>query len=267
MSAIDLLTTFDRTTELSVDTRDPLVVHASLDAAWSSLRGIHGGYLTALAVRAAETQLVDRDVRSVTTSFLRPAVIGPARLSITPVREGRSLTTLAVTIEQEGTVAVARITAASTAVQGTTWEHKRSLDLYPIEACVPLYPPHRVPHLEQATALLDPRGIPFTHGTTERIGGYVRPLEPRPIDAAWLSMLPDWFPPCSFVVHDPPTGGVSIDYTIHIHRTLASLGPDEWLAATFEASASQGGLALEHGIVVGPSGELLVESFHTRWTA
>ncbi len=156
MSAVDLLTTFDRTTALSVDDRDPLVVHASLDNAWSSLRGIHGGYLTALAVRAAESQLVDRAVRSVTTSFLRPAAVGPARLSIAPVREGRNLTTLSVTIEQEGTVAVARITAASTAVEGTTWEHKRSLDLYPIEACVPLYPPDRVPHLEQATASARP---------------------------------------------------------------------------------------------------------------
>ena len=68
-------------------------------------------------------------------------------------------------------------------------------------------------------------------------------------------MIPDWFPPCSFVVHDPPTGGVSIDYTVHIHRTLDGLGPEDWLAAEFEATVSEGGLALEHGIVVAPAGE------------
>ncbi len=265
MTSVDL-TTFDRTTAITPDHNDPHVVHAMLDAGWSSLRGIHGGYLAAIAVRAAETHLEQRAVRSITMSFLRPAAIGQARLSIAPVRESRNLTTLAVDIGQEGTVAVARITATAD-VEATHWEHPRDLDLYPIEACVPLYPPDRVPHLEQANALLDPRGVPFTHGSEERLGGYVRPLEPRPIDAAWLAMLPDWFPPCSFVVHDPPTGGVSIDYTVHIHRTLATLDQDAWLAARFEAPVSRGGLALEHGIVLGPDGGAVAESFHTRWTA
>ncbi|HMK12206.1 MAG TPA: thioesterase family protein [Acidimicrobiales bacterium] len=266
MNAIDL-TVFDRTTSVTVDARDPLVVHASLDDSWSSLRGVHGGYLTAIAVRAAESQLVDRVVRSVTTTFLRPAAIGPARLSIAPVREGRNLTTLAVTIEQEGTVASVRITAGKEEVGGASWEHTRFLDLYPIEACVPLYPPATARHFEQADALLDPRGVPFSHGEVERLGGYVRPRERRPIDAAWLAMIADWFPPCSFVVHDPPTGGVSVDYSVHIHATRGALGPDEWLAAKFEAPVSRSGLALEHGIVVGPDGSALVESFHTRWTA
>jgi acyl-CoA thioesterase len=266
MSAVDLRTTFDRTTSLTVDGNDPLVLHANLDESWSSLRGIHGGYLTALAVRAGETMLGDRAVRTVSTSFLRPASIGPARLSIAPVREGRNLTTVAVTIEQEGVIAVSRLTA-SAAVDGATWEHPRTLDLYPLEACVPLYPPEGVRHFEQADALLDPRGVPFSKQGRERLGGYVRPHERRPVDAAWLAMIADWFPPCSFVVHDPPTGGVSIDYTVHIHRTLDPLGPEDWLAASFEATVSDGGLALERGIVVGPSGQALVESFHTRWTA
>ena len=150
---------------------------------------------------------------------------GPARLSIAPVREGRNLTTLAVTIEQEGTVAVARVTATRADIDGTTWEHPRPLDLYPVEACVPLYPPANVGHFDHAQALLDPRGVPFSGAGTERLGGYVRPLQQRPIDAAWLAMIPDWFPPCSFVVHDPPTGGVSIDYTVHIHRTLERARP------------------------------------------
>ncbi len=87
-----------------------------------------------------------------------PAAIGQARLTLTPVREGRNVTTLAVTIEQEGTVAIARITATRAGAEGTTWEAPEPLDLYPIEACVPLYPPAGVRHFEQAHALLDPRG-------------------------------------------------------------------------------------------------------------
>ncbi len=267
MNPVDLTTTFDRTTALTVDRDDSHVVHAMLDGSWSSLRGIHGGYLAALAVRAAESQLRGRAVRSVTMSFLRPAAIGRAKLSTSAVREGRNISTLAVTIEQEGIIAVARVTAVSDGIEGTGWEQPRGLDLYPIEACVPLYPPDRVRHFEQADALLDPRGVPFSHGAEARLGGYVRPREERPIDAAWLAMILDWFPPCSFVMHDPPTGGVSVDFTVHLHRTLDRLAPEEWLTARFEAPVSHGGLALEHGIVLGPEGETLAESFHSRWTA
>ena len=266
MTAVDLRTTFDRTTSVTVDGNDPKVLHATLDESWSSLRGIHGGYLTALVVRAAETVLGDRSVRTVSTSFLRPAGVGAARLSIAPVREGRNLTTIAVAIEQGDTVAVSRVTATAI-VDGAAWEHPRVLDLYPLEACVPLYPPEGIRHFEQADALLDPRGVPFSHEGREWLGGYVRPRERRPVDAAWLAMIADWFPPCSFVVHDPPTGGVSIDYAVHIHRTLDPLGPEDWLAASFEAGVSEGGLALERGTLFGPSGQALAESFHTRWTA
>jgi acyl-CoA thioesterase len=95
----------------------------------------------------------------------------------------------------------------------------------------------------------------------------MRPIEPRPIDAAWLGMALDWFPPASFTRVDPPVGGISISYTIHVHRTLAGLGDDEWLGGIFHADVSAGGIALEKGLITDPSGRVLAESFHTRWTA
>ena len=92
------------------------------------------------------------------------------------------------------------------------------------------------------------------HGPRARVAGYMRPIEPRPIDAPWLGMALDWFPPASFSRVDPPVGGISISYTIHIHRTLDHLGDDEWLGGVFHADISAGGIALEKGLITDPAG-------------
>ncbi len=238
-----------------------------LDPAWSSLVGIHGGYLVALAIKAAQEHASDRPIRTVTTNFLRPGQVGPAEVAVEVVRRGRSITTLTVTLSQSSKAVVVSHVTAADAVESTSWEQIPELDLPAIEDCVPIAPPPGVSHFEHGVALLDPSDLPFSHGPLARVAGYVRPSEPRPIDAAWLGMALDWFPPASFSRIDPPAGGISISYTVHVHRTLAELGAGEWLGGIFHADISAGAIALEKGLITDPSGRALAESFHTRWTA
>lgn len=259
-------TWFDRTT--AVRRRGPGDYVADLDESWGSLTGIHGGSMVAMAVRAAEDHEPLRDVRTVATSFLRPGRAGPATLRIEPVRRGRSLTTLAVHLEQEGrTVLVARTTLLD-AREGVPWEQTGASGVAPPDACIPLDPPPEageVRHFRHAEALLDPAHLPFSRSELARVGGHVRPLERRPIDAPWLAMIVDWFPPSPFTRTDPPAGGVSVDLTVHVHRTRPALPGDSWLEGSFRADVSRGGLALEHGRIADVDGTLLAESFHTRW--
>jgi hypothetical protein len=228
---------------------------------------MHGGYLTALAIKAAEAVVGDRPIRTVTTSFLRPAYAGPADVSVEVVRSGRSITNLTVSLTQASKLVVVSQVTAADAVESTSWEQATDLDLPAIEECVPIAPPPGIGHFDHGVAMLDPTDLPFSHGPRARVAGYMRPIEPRPIDAAWLGMALDWFPPASFTRVDPPVGGISISYTIHAHRTLAGLGDDEWLGGIFHADVSAGGIALEKGLITDPSGRVLAESFHTRWTA
>lgn len=79
-------------------------------------------------------------------------------------------------------------------------------------------------------------------------------------------MIGDWFPPSPFRRHQPPTGGVSIDYTVHVHRVVPA-DPEMWLEGVFEARTSTAGVALEHGTLSTPDGLVVAETFHTRWTA
>ncbi len=263
------MTTFDRTGSLFElrRTDDAALYSIQVDPSWSSLRGVHGGFLASLAVRATEPLVPDRQVRTVTTSFLRPAAPGATQVEVVPERIGRTLSTHVVTVSQAGReVATTRITTVAL-VDGLEWDDAPAGDVLPPEECLPVAPPEGVRHFEHATALLDPRHVPFSHGPLARVAGYVRPLEPRPIDAAWLTMILDWFPPTAFSRNDPPTGGVSVDYTVHLHRTLDRLDPELWLAGEFHADVSSGAMALEKGTLRAPDGRLLAESFHTRWTA
>ena len=80
-------------------------------------------------------------------------------------------------------------------------------------------------------------------------------------------MAVDCFPPPAFARTEPPTGAMSIDLTVHIHRSGLSLGEGAWLAGSFEIDESTGGLAVEHGRTTRLDGTVVAESFQTRLTA
>jgi acyl-CoA thioesterase len=257
-------TEFDRHLDLAAgDETGSFAV--DLPDAWTALVGIHGGYLAALAVRAAEAGDPDRRARTVMTSFLRPARPGPAELHATELRRGRSISTLHTELLQDGRRLTASRLTLLTEQTGIDWPTCEPIPLPPLDACVPIVPRQPSAHFERAQARLDPASLPFTDGPRAMVRGYLRPLEPRPIDAAWLAMASDWFPPPAFVRLEPPLGGVSVDLTTHVHQTLRSLGPDEWLTASFEIVTSAGGMATEHGRIATLDGHLLAESFQTRW--
>lgn len=259
-------TAFDRTTAIR-PTGTPGVFDAELAPEWSSLVGVLGGSLAAIAVRGIQTLAPGRDVRTVATSFVRPARPGPARLLVKKVHGGRSVTSAVAQLYQDDRLLLTTRTTLLAPRTGVEWAHREPLVEIPPSACVPIEPPDGpLPHFAQADGVLDPGNLPFSGGTRAEVRGYVRPVERRPIDAAWLAMVTDWFPPPAFVRAAPPVGGISIDLVTHIHHTLPAHEAD-WLGAVFAIETSTGGLAVEHGKLATRGGLLLAESFHTRWTA
>ena len=267
------MTAFDRATRLhpSSDPRanaSTASFSADLDQSWSSLIGVHGGYVASLTVHAAQLLLPDRVVRTVSTSFLRPAAVGEAEVVLEVLRAGRSFTTLSASVHQAGrTVAVSRITLLNP-VDALGWAIPMALDRpAPIDRCLPFEPPPSIAHFGQADFRIDPATIPTSdpQAAEARIAGHVRPLEARPIDARWLVAMGDWFPPSPFRRLAPPAGGISVDYTVHLHRTLPA-DPDLWLEGAFATTQNAGGIALEHGTLATPDGVPVAETFHTRWT-
>jgi acyl-CoA thioesterase len=264
-------TRFDRTTTVHLLSEDGDVTSgrfrfaADLDESWASLRGVHGGYVTSLTVRAAEAIFPDRDVRTVAASFLRPTAVGPAAMHVGRVRSGRSFGTVMATVRQDDRdVISSRITMLG-AARGAGWSTPARDRPAPLRECVSFTPPPEIRHFSQADLLVDPATLPTGDAGDARIAGHVRPKETRPFDAAWLVMIGDWFPPSPFRRLTPPTGGVSIDYTVHVHQTLPA-STDLWLEGVFRADTNVDGIALEHGTLSHPDGTAIAETFHTRWT-
>src|SRR5947208_1851781 len=95
------LTRFDRDT--AVEPLGDGAFAARLDRAWWIGRGAHGGYIAAIVLRAMTEALADpeRQARSLTIHYTRPPAEGPARVSVSVERAGRSLTTLSARMTQE----------------------------------------------------------------------------------------------------------------------------------------------------------------------
>ena len=259
-------TDFDRATASVPLEGAPGRFSVDLDAGWSSLVGVHGGYSCALSVRAAEALAPDRRVRTVSASFLRSGAVGPAALAVHEVRRGRSVTTRSSELTQgDHVLNVSRMTLM-TEQSGAEWGERWPVDLPPPAACVPFEAPVELKSFRRFELRFDPERMPF-HGQRAHIVGYVRPLENRPIDTAWLVMAVDCFPPPAFALVEAPTGGMSVDLTVHIHRSGFVAGDEGWLVGSFEVCDSAGGLAVERGRITTLDGTIVADSFQTRFTA
>lgn len=260
-------TDFEQSTSLERVPDEPGVFTVDLAERWSSLIGIHGGYMAAIAVRGAEAVAVDRGARTITTNFLRPGKPGPARLEVQEFRRSRSISTVVADLVQGPSVLQTSRITLTVDRTGVEWSTPRPIGLPRPEACIPVTPPPGNHHLHRVEALLDPATIPFSDGDRAEIRGYLRPAESGPVDPAWLTMAADWFPPPAFIRVAPPTGGISIDLVSHLHQPHVDLAEGEWLVGSFGIETSTGGLAVEHGRITREDGSLVSESFQTRWTA
>lgn len=258
-------TEFDRTIAATPVEEQPGAFTVWLDDVWSSLVGVHGGYMCAVVVHAAESLAPGRTVRTLTTSFLRNGQVGPARVEIREVRQGRSMSTMVADMIQDDRILLTTRLTLLVPQTGIEWSDPSMSTLPPPRDCVRFEPSGRVSHFGRVDSAFDPDALPFT-GDRARVAGYVRPLQERPVDSAWLAMATDWFPPPAFALVEPPTGGVSVDLTTHIHRSGISLGVDDWLVGSFEIGDSTGGLAVEHGRLTHMDGTVVAESFQTRLT-
>lgn len=258
-------TDFDRTTWLAPVPGSPGEFSVELDPGWSSPVGVHGGSLYAIAARGEETSAPDRSVRTLSTSFLPTAQVGPATLVVREVRAGRSITMMATELSQAGRLLTTSRLTLLTDRPGVEWSAPVPLDLPAPEECVEV-DAGRLAHFQQAQGGHDPRSLPFSGGAEAVVRRHVPRVEGRHVDAAWLAMVTDWFPPPAFARVAPPTGGVSIDLATHVHQTHLVL-EDQWLTASFSIETGSGGLAVEHGVLAELDGTLVAESFQTRLTA
>jgi len=217
-------------------------VHTS----WYQGRGAFGGVLAGAVLRSMMRELNDvaRAPRSLTVHFSAPVTEGEVLLTVRTERAGRQVTHLTARLEQQGQVAC---------VASATFAVSRQTSLVYQQVKVPEAPPaDEVPSVPEDAPLpvfgrnFEYRwfaGVPFSGAPEARMGGWIRPRVPTPLDAPLAVALLDAFPPSPAVRVDGHCNLATMDLTVHFHAPLPPEGasPESfWLRTAQSRQASEG---------------------------
>ena len=224
---------------------------------WFVARGPNGGFLAALAARAAEAA-AGRPLRSLTLHYLAPPAVGALAVGATVERSGGTYSVVSVRIEQDGEpVTLALATLGELPDDGPAWSAATPPQAPPPEAVDPVDP--------------DTTGVPafFRNyelrpalGAETQTGGWLRTAVPRTLDAPLVAALADAWAPAAFAALGRVVAAPTLDLTIHIRRPLppAGMSPDDFVLCRFTSRLSVRGVWEEDGELWTPGGELIAQS-------
>ena len=232
-----------------------------IQAGWDIMGNANGGYLLAIAARAAARAAARPDPVSVTAHYLRPGKVGAVNIETDVLRSGRRFSVVRSTMAAD---------KALVAVLGTygTLEPSESVervesgppDLPPPQECTPIEPTETFPppFMGQVEIRLDPAdtfaaGIPSGR---PHIQGWFRLRDNEPLDTMALLVAVDAFPPTIFNADLPIAWTPTIELTAHI-RARPKPG---WLRCAFNTRFITGGFLEEDGELWDESGRLVAQS-------
>jgi len=159
----------------------------------------HGGFLLALAARAAMCASQRPHPHVVSGSFIRSAESGAAEVHVELMKQGRLVTQTQATLSQRGNVVVAaQVAVGEPDHDQPSWLQLPDPPPAPYEECVPVpHRPGRTGLLERLDIRYDPATTPDLSGGTgaARIRGWVEFRDGSPPDALAAVLAADALPP------------------------------------------------------------------------
>ena len=238
---------------------------------WSSLQGVHGGIVAALALNASQQVLQTAGVdpattlRAATFGYVSGNRVGDLTVDVEIVRRGRSMVTSHVSTAQAGkTTTVARF-HHSTPWDGPAYSDAPVMPTRP-PGTVRLEVPDRPAHLNNVETHLHPDTTMLAGADRAEWLAWSRPVGGGAFGSTWLTMYGDYFPPAVFARATTPQRAVTIEYSLQVHSAAGrwSLEDGEFLAARMHAFHSSDGFAVEDGWIYLPDGALLATVRQTR---
>jgi acyl-CoA thioesterase len=252
---------FERDT--TVSEVDPGVFEGHVNRDWWIIFGPNGGFLAAMLVRAMGAAVDDhrRHPRSLTIHYTAAPREGAVRIHTTIERAGRTLTTLTARMEQDGRLIALAVAAFSLARQPLLEFDDAGPPAVPAPEDAPTFSqrgdlPPFTRQWEVRPAVGTP---PFTGSDGSTLsGGWIRPLDRHPIDAALVAQLADAWIPAVFVRMTEADAVPTIDLTIHFRAELPL--PPDYVLVNFVSRLSQGGFVEEDGAIWSRDGQLIAHS-------
>lgn len=199
---------FDAATELTPD--DGGGYRTTLDAEWGVGEGLlNGGYLMALAARAAVAAGTHADPLAVSATFLKPLPAGPATVRTEALRVGRTVASYQVSIAAADRTlgVVALVTTATLAAEEPVWTDLRAPAIAVPEDCLAMSAPGAGQTAPGLARVLDYAFDPTTSGFLTGTPGaepvlnlWLRFADGRPVDALGLVQFCDACPPVAFAL-------------------------------------------------------------------
>jgi acyl-CoA thioesterase len=249
--------------DITVTEVEPGVFEGNVNRDWWIVFGPNGGFLAAMLVKAMGAAVQDdaRMARSLTIHYTAAPAEGPVRIRTTIERAGRSLTTVSARMEQGERLIALAIGAFSRPRRAALEFDDAPAPHVPAPEDVPLVEPR--PELPPFARQWETRyaigARPFSgSGGSTLTGGWIKPLDPHPIDAALVAQITDAWLPAVFVRLTEPNAVPTIDLTIHFRAELPL--PADYMLVTFESRLSQGGFVEEDGWIWSREGRLIAHS-------
>jgi acyl-CoA thioesterase len=238
---------------------------ALVDGGWGVGDRPNGGYLLALATRAALQAVDQPHPIAVSAHFVAPSVAGPAELAVTRLRAGRSLSTTRVTLVQEQRPRLEALVSAGTLDLNGTPAWQRAPEpptLPPVAECIggrPELPDGvRVGLLDHVDIRIDPATTGWATGSPSgrlEMRGWVRFRDGRGADPLGLLQMVDALPPASFEL-GIQAWAPTVELTVYV-RGLPAPG---WLACVVRGQLWQDGWFDEEAEVWDAGGHLVAQS-------
>jgi len=250
------------------------VFSAELSPAWRAMRGPHGGYLAAVALRALSETAGDasRAPRSLTVHYARAPAAGEVLIRTRLERQGRSLSTLSARMEQDGAPVLLALAAFS-----VPWRAPE-IDELPLPDVAGPDPardssPEVEEWIERGFAPVFLRQLVMQWRVGARLyAGSDAPMEvgswlglreqARPLDAIALAMLSDvGAPPPLLRLREQATAS-TVDLTIHFRTRTPrpSADPAEVCFARLRTRLVHEGFFEDDGVIWAADGTVLAQS-------
>ena len=247
-----------------LDRIDDTTWQGEVQPGWDIVGNANGGYLLAIAARAAMLASGRPDPVTVTGHFLAPATPGPVLVTAEVLKEGRRFATVRATVSTlDGKPIVAALGSygALDSREGPERVDAVPPDLPPVGDCVQVmatdtFPP---PFMNNVDLRLHPDDVPFGAGEspgTPRVRGWFRWPGAEPLDTLGLVVASDAFPPTIFNANLPVAWTPTIELTTHVRERPTG----EWLQCAFTTRFITGGFLEEDGELWDMDGRLIAQS-------
>lgn len=220
-----------------------------------------GGYVLAIAARAAAEAAGRPDPVTITAHFLSPATPGPVQIEARVLRRGRRFATVQATLASAGVPVLAALGSFAELgpFDGPERVDAGPPDLPPPEACFLLEPTETFPppFMGRVELRLHPEEVPFAAPVgPPRVSGWFRFPGEEAVDVLGLLVAVDAFPPTVFRAGLPVAWTPTLELTAHI-RARPEPG---WLRCAFTTRFITGGFLEEDGEVWDAAGRLVAQS-------